>query len=86
MISIPVSLFFAKLMMMSSAPEKSAGDARYATQDPFIHRLIQSRIQFVLGVRSFYVERRTWLMALYATGNKWFEPVRKWYGSDNFIN
>ena len=36
MISIPGSLSFAKLVMMSSAPEKSAGDARYASQDPFI--------------------------------------------------
>ena len=29
-------LSFAKLVMMSSAPTKSAGDARYAFQDPFI--------------------------------------------------
>ena len=62
MISIPGSLYFAKLVMMSSAPaKKSAGDARYASQDPFIHSLIdcpiQSRLQSVLGVRSSYVER-----------------------------
>ena len=30
------SLSFAKLVMMSSAPANSAGDARYAFQDPFI--------------------------------------------------
>ena len=40
MILIPGSLSFAKLVMMSSAPAKSAGDARYASQDPFIHLLI----------------------------------------------
>ena len=35
MISIPGSLSFAKLVMMSAAAAKSAGDARYASQDPF---------------------------------------------------
>ena len=30
---------FAKLVMMSSTPAKSAGGARYASQDPFIHSL-----------------------------------------------
>ena len=49
------------LVMMSSAPAKSAGDARYASQDPLIRSLIdcptQSRLQTQLGVRSFYVER-----------------------------
>ena len=30
-----LSLSFAKSVMMSSAPAKSAGDARYASQDPF---------------------------------------------------
>ena len=39
MISITSSLSFAKLVMMSSALAKSAGDARYASQDPFIHSL-----------------------------------------------
>ena len=52
MISIPGSLSFAKLVMMSSAAAKSAGDARYASQDPFIHSMtdcpIQSRLQSVL--------------------------------------
>ena len=28
------SLSFTKLVMMLSAPSKSAGDARYASQDP----------------------------------------------------
>ena len=46
MLSIPDSLSFAKLMIMSFAPAKSAGDARYAPQDPFIHLYI-----------SLYVER-----------------------------
>ena len=50
MISIPGSLSFAKLVMMSSAPAKSTGDARYASQDPFIHYPFQSRLQSVLGV------------------------------------
>ena len=39
MISIPGSLSIFKLVMMSSAPVKSAGNARYASQDPFIHSL-----------------------------------------------
>ena len=57
MILIPGSLSFTKLVMMSSAPAKSAGDARYASQDPFIHGFmqccpIQSRLQSVLGVLS----------------------------------
>ena len=60
MISIPGSFSFAKLVMMSSAPAKSAGDARYMSQDPFIHGNkccpIKSRLQSVLGVRSIYVE------------------------------
>ena len=34
------SLLFAKLVMVSSAPAKSAEDARYTSQDPFIHLLI----------------------------------------------
>ena len=50
MISIPGSLSFAKLVMMSSAPVKSAGDARYAFHEPFIRDCpIQSRLQSVLG-------------------------------------
>ena len=41
---------------MSSAPAKSVGDARYASQDPFIQSMM-SQLQSVLGVHSFYVER-----------------------------
>ena len=49
------SLFFAKLVMMSSAPAKSPGGAKIHS---FNQRcLIQSGLQSVLGVRSFYVER-----------------------------
>ena len=59
MISIPSSLSFAKLVMMSSTPAKSAGDARYVSQDPFSCCPIQSRLQFVLGVRSFLGPGRT---------------------------
>ena len=40
MILILGFLSFAKLVMVSSAPAKSAGDARHASQDPFIHWLI----------------------------------------------
>ena len=57
MISIPGSLSFAKLVMMSSTPAKSAEYARYASQDPFIDCPIQSRLQTQLGVCSFYVKR-----------------------------
>ena len=39
-ISIPGFLSFAKLVIMSSATAKSAGDARCTSQDPFIHSLI----------------------------------------------
>ena len=64
MILIPGSLSFAKLVMVSSTPAKSAGDDRYASQDPFIHGFIQccpiqSRLQSVLGVHSstfFFIE------------------------------
>ena len=35
MISIPVCPSFSKSVMTSSAPAKSAGDARYTSQDPF---------------------------------------------------
>ena len=57
MISIPGSLSFVKLVIMSSAPAKYAGDARYASQDPFNQFCpMKSRLQSVLGVRFFYVE------------------------------
>ena len=54
MISIPGSLSFAKLVMMSSAPVKSVGMPD--THPRSIHCPIQSRLQSVLGVHSFYVE------------------------------
>ena len=60
--------------MMSSAPARSAGGARNVSQknlvpraslgpgneveDPFVHCPIESRLQALLGVRSFYVERK----------------------------
>ena len=55
----PGSLSFAKLVMMSSAPVRSVGDATYISQDPLIQSTFSHRIstQSVLGVRSFYVER-----------------------------
>ena len=59
MISNTGSLSFAKLVMMSSTPAKSAGDLRYVSHDPSIHGnqrcLIQSWLQSVWGVCSFYV-------------------------------
>ena len=64
MISIPGSLSFAKLVMMSSAPAKSAGmpDTR-----PKIHSFVdcprQSRLQFVL-LHSFCVEHNNKLVSL----------------------
>ena len=57
MISIPGSLNFAKLVMMSVTPAKSAGDADNRTElDLFIHGNqrcpMQSRLQSLLRVRS----------------------------------
>ena len=51
-----LSLSFAKLVMMSPAPAKSVGDARYASQ--FVDCPMQSRLQTKLGVRSFYVKQK----------------------------
>ena len=49
MISIPGSLSFAKLVL--------CGECQIRIQDPLIQcRPIQSRIQSVLGERSFYFE------------------------------
>ena len=55
--------------MMSSAPKKSAGDARYTSQDPFIQPLNVvpynlDRLQSVVRVRSFYVERKKYIFKL----------------------
>ena len=57
----PGFLSFAKLVMMSSAPAKSAGDARYTFQDPFILTMVSHTISTpicitAVGVRSFYVK------------------------------
>ena len=52
--TIPGSLSFAKLVMMSSAPAKSAGDARYVSQDPFIQ---SSTVPYNLHSNLYYVER-----------------------------
>ena len=72
MISIPGSLFFANSVMMSSAPAKSARDARYVSQDPFILGNqccpIQSRLQSLLRVRLFYVERYTKILRIGKSG------------------
>ena len=55
MITIPGSLSFAKVVMISSLSAKSAGDASST------HSIkIQSRLQSVSGVCSFYVERNYW--------------------------
>ena len=63
MTSILASLSFAKLVMIASSSANSAGDARNASEDPFVHSLIdcsiQYRLQTQLGVRSFYVKRKT---------------------------
>ena len=55
----PDSLSFAELVMMSSAPAKSAGDADTRLKiHSFNQRCpIQSRLRSVLGVSSFYIER-----------------------------
>ena len=69
MISISGSLSFAKLVMMSSAPAKSAGDARYASQDPFIQptfsHTISTPICIRRRVRSFYIERNKCIVYSY---------------------
>ena len=44
MISIPGSLSFAKLVMLSSAPAKSVGDARYVSKDPPIQSALSHNL------------------------------------------
>ena len=41
------SLSFTKLVIVSSAPAKSAGDATYASQDPFIQ--VFNRLEGAIG-------------------------------------
>ena len=57
----PGSLSFAKLVMMSSAPAKSAGDARYASQDPFIQSTLSHTISTPICIRSAFFLRSTQL-------------------------
>ena len=59
MISIPGSPYFANLVMMSSAPTKSVGDARYASQDPFIQSTLSHAILTPICNRSAFFLRRT---------------------------
>ena len=40
-------------LMMSSAPAKFAGGARYASQDPFIHSFIDCPIQLISTPNAF---------------------------------
>ena len=54
MISIPGSLSFAKLMMMSSAPAKSAEDAGYTSQDPFTQSTLSDTISTSICFRSAF--------------------------------
>ena len=55
----PGSLSFAKLAMMSCAPANSAGDARYASQDPFIQSTLSHTISTPICIRSAFFLRRT---------------------------
>ena len=55
----PGSLSFAKLVMMSFAPAKSAGDTRYASQDPFIHSTLSHTISTPICIRSAFFLPRT---------------------------
>ena len=71
----PGSLSFAKLVIMSSAPAKSAGDARYASQDPFIHSLSHT-ILTPICIRSAFFLRR---MQLYPSGfEAWQFGLKVW--------
>ena len=54
MILIPGSLSFAKLVMMSSANAKSAGDATYKSQDPFIQSMLSHTILTPICIRSVF--------------------------------
>ena len=59
MIPIPGSLSFAKLVMMSSAPAKPAGDARNVSQDPFIQSTLSHTISTPICLRSAFSLHRT---------------------------
>ena len=62
---IPGSLSFAKLVMMSSASSKSAGDARYTTQDPFIKSELSPTIHTLICIRTVFM----WQKAFNLTSN-----------------
>ena len=54
---------FAKLVIMSSAaPTKSAGNARYASQDTFIQSLLSHTISTPIFIKSAFFLRRTQLI------------------------
>ena len=52
---------FATLVMMLSTPAKSAGDASYASQDPFVDRstVMSPTISTPICIRSTFFLRRT---------------------------
>ena len=56
-ISIPGSLSFTKLVMMSSVPAKSTGDDRYASQDPFIQSTLSHTISTPICIRTAFFLR-----------------------------
>ena len=58
MIMIPGSLSFAKLVMMSSAAAKSAGDARYTSLDPIIQSTLSHTITTPICIRSVFFLRQ----------------------------
>ena len=57
----PQSLSFAKLLMMSSAPAKSEGDARYTQHDPFIQSTLTHTISTPICIRNTFLLRRTYI-------------------------
>ena len=63
----PGSLPFAELVIMSAAPAKSAGYARYASQDPFIQSTMSHTISTPICIRSafFLPVRRTQLHVVF---------------------
>ena len=54
----PGSLSFTKLVMMSSAPVKSARDARYASQDPFMQSMLSHTIATPICISNVFILRR----------------------------
>ena len=58
----PGSLSFAKLVVMSFAPAKSAEDTRYASQDPFIQSTLSHTSSTPICIRSAFFLRRTQLI------------------------